>query len=93
MSEDETKESEQKTTKRQKKAFQFAELESAKSLKTKYTGKKSRRNKISKTRKKPIVASSKTKISKKKFICDPKAPKMATTSSSRLKSKLEKIHL
>ena len=53
--------------------------------------KRSSRNKNSKTCKKPHESSSKTKSTEEKINIDPKAPQIATTSSSRLKSLPEKL--
>ena len=91
-SENEAKESEHKTSKGQEKAQIVAEWGGATSSKpTEYTGKKSAETKIPKTEKKPQKSSCKTKSTEEKINSDPKAPKTATRSSSRLKSVPEKL--
>ena len=53
--------------------------------------KKSAETKIPKPEEKPQASSSKTKNTEEKFNSDPKAPKMATTSSRRLQPVPEKL--
>ena len=92
MSESEAKELEQKASKWQEKAKKVAEGGGANSCKpTEYTGKKAAETKFPKPGKKPQESSSKTKSTEEKNNNGPKAPKMATRSSSQLKSASEKL--
>ena len=91
-SENEAKESEQETSKGQEKAQNVSEGGGATSSKaTQYTEKKTSRNKNFNTRKKQQDSSSKTKRNEEKINSNPKAPKMATRSSSLLKSVPERL--
>ena len=89
--ENEAKESEQETSEGQDKAQNVAEKGGASSSNLQSTMKKSRRNKNCKTGKKPQESSSKTKSTEENNNSDLMAPKMATRSSSRLKSVSEKL--
>ena len=91
-SENEAKESEQENSKGQEKAQNVPEGGGATSSKaTEYTGKKPAETKIPKPEKKQQESSSKTKSTEEKINSNPKAPKMATRSSSRLKSVPERL--
>ena len=57
----------------------------------KYAGKKAAETKIPKQEKRPQESDCKTQSTEEKTNCDPKAPKMATWSSSRLKPVPEKL--
>ena len=92
-SENEAKESEQETCEGQEKAQNVPEGGGATSSKaTEYTEKKTSRNKNSKSRKKQQESSSKTKSTEESINSNPKAPKMATRSSIRLKLVPERLN-
>ena len=93
-SENEAKESEEEISKGQEKEQNVAEGGGETSSKpTEYTGKKQQKQKFQNQKKKPQEFSSKTKSSEEKINSDRKAPKMATRSSSRLKSVPEKLKI
>ena len=93
-SENEAKKSEQGTSKGQEKAQNVPEGGGATSSKaTEHTEKKPAETKIPKPEKKQQESSSKTNSTEQKINSDPKAPKMATKSSSRLKSVPERLQI
>ena len=90
--ENEAKESEQETSKGKEKAQNVPEGGGATSSKaTEYTEKKSAETKIPKPEQKQQDSSSKTKSTEEKVNSNARAPKMATRSSSRLKSVPERL--
>ena len=86
-SENDAKQSEQETSKGQEKAQTVPKGRGATSSKaTEYTEKKPAETKFPKPEKKQQESSSKTKSTEEKIKSNPKATKMTTRSSSRLKS-------
>ena len=86
MSENETKESKQKILEGKKRQTKCRGRRCNFFKTTEYTGKEVAETKNQKTEKKPQESSSKTKTTEENTNSDPKAPKMAKKSRSRLKS-------